>query len=102
MNKYRIEYISSAHEQIPIVIMEMERPRFTSREFKIIKREAMWLAKDCFDGFCRAKVLLNGKKIFQYTFISDELDINQLVMNTHIYTAWPNGGYHSMRIVKEA
>lgn len=96
MNTYRIEYCCQHHDNIPIVIQDMVRPRFTKREFDILHMEASWLAKDVMDGYCRATVYLHGEKMFRYTIIQDEPDFRGTV-TTKIWTMWPAGNYRSIR-----
>lgn len=101
MNDYRIEYAGQVMPDVPLVMQTMERPRFTSKEFKILRSEAEWLAGDIMEGYCRATVFCNGKRVFRYTVILEEPTFTGAA-NTYIYSAWPFGNYRQMRIVKEA
>ena len=100
MNRYRIEFAGDYHADIPLTVMEMTRPFFTNREFRILKRECQWLAADITEGYCRATVFLNGRKLFRYTFIKEEPSFVG-AMTTRIWSAWPDGNYRTMRIAKE-
>lgn len=99
MNRYRIEFAGGYHVDVPLTIMEMDRPCFTNREFGILKRECQWLAESITDGYCRATVFLHGRKVFRYTFIKEEPTFVGAA-STKIWSAWPDGNYRTMRIVK--
>lgn len=99
MNRYRIEFAGDHYFDGPLTIMVMDRPCFTNREFRILKRECQCLAADITEGYCRATVFLNGRKVFRYTFIKEEPSFVG-AMTTRIWSAWPDGNYRTMRIAR--
>lgn len=102
MSHYRIEFKGDYQVDVPITIMEMDRFRLSSRDFRIIKSEAFWLAKEITEGYCRATVYRDGKRCFRFTVILEEV-YNEF-QTVQIWSAWPGNNYRTMRKVtfKEA
>lgn len=97
MIHYIVEFKGDHQVDVPITIMEMGRLRLGSREFKIIKSEAFRMAKEITEGYCRATVYRDGKRICRFTVILDEIWGELQVVQ--IWSAWPGDNYRSMRKV---
>ena len=98
MSRYRIEFKGDYNVDVPITIMEMDRFAFTSEDFKIIKSEAFWMAREITEGYCRATVYRDCKRCFRYTVILEELFYGER-QTTQIWSAWPGDNYRTMRKV---
>lgn len=96
MSSYRIEFKGDYKVDVPITIMEMDRYHL-SRDFRTIKSEAFWMAKEITEGYCRATVYRDGKRIFRFTVILEE--VYGELQTVQIWSAWPGDNYRTMRKV---